>query len=275
MRNEIVYKEEYKGYLIEIYQDDSSDSPDDWNNTDVFLVYDHDRFFVKRDNFNPEDINKSMGLALLSDKLKKLKKKLSEIKKSTIYYEDRIKKDLIKNAKLDIQKIKDKIYDLYNGEIQDYSDYWIFPVFAYIHSMVILSLSDSSYPHTCPWDTSFRGFILVEKVQEWYIDNSTKEVNIHTEKAEEQAQGLIETWNNYLSSNVYGYEICKPVEYCTIDKDIMQTTEHFDELRSKLLLNTTTEWETIDSCWGFYGNYNDKYGALSEAKSIIDSYDKT
>lgn len=93
-----------------------------------------------------------------------------------------------------------------------YEGYHVFTVYAYIHSGVSLSLGKDSYPFTCKWDTSFRGFILVKREKGW---SYTKK------KAFEAAQGLIETWNIYLYGDVLGY---------TVEKD----------------------GEVTDSCGGFY-----------------------
>jgi hypothetical protein len=47
---------DYKGYKIKIRQCEDYESPNDWENPDMFLVYQHRDFTVKRDGFNPEDI---------------------------------------------------------------------------------------------------------------------------------------------------------------------------------------------------------------------------
>ena len=47
---------DYKGYRIKIRQDEGCQSPDDWGNDDIFLVYDHREFDVRREGFKPEDI---------------------------------------------------------------------------------------------------------------------------------------------------------------------------------------------------------------------------
>lgn len=60
-------------------------------------------------------------------------------------------------------------------------------------------------------------------------------------KARKIALGLIETWNDYLAGRVYGLQI------------------------------ENDQAQVIDSCWGFYGDYDAKDGALSEARAIIDS----
>lgn len=116
-----------------------------------------------------------------------------------------------------MQETKKKLYD----------GHWYFPVFAYIHSGVMLSLGKGSYPFTCPWDTSFKGFALVKRIKGWSWTE---------EQAREKAQYPVDNWNDYLSGNVYGYEIV----------------------------------ETDDSCWGFYGD-PDKSGIIEEAKASVDS----
>ena len=55
--------------------------------------------------------------------------------------------------------------------------------------------------------------------------------------ARKAALGLIQEWNDYLSGNVYGYVV--------------------EDERG----------EHLDSCWGFYGDYNADGGCLSEART--------
>lgn len=47
---------EYKSHKIEIWQDEMAESPDTWENADVFLVYQHRHFTVERKGFYPRDI---------------------------------------------------------------------------------------------------------------------------------------------------------------------------------------------------------------------------
>lgn len=77
-----------------------------------------------------------------------------------------------------------------------YDGYFVFPVFAYIHSGVSLSLGRTSYPFSCRWDTSMEGFALIKQEKGTY----------HRESARKAAEGLVEEWNMYLSGDVYGYD---------------------------------------------------------------------
>lgn len=141
--NNLIETIQYKGHDIEVFSDEDVESPNDCGDDEIFLVYDHNQFYVKREGFNPTDIFERMQTGK-------------------------------------------KTYD----------GYWFFPVYAYIHSGVALSLGKNYYPFTDRWDVSFRGFVLVKRMKGiWW----------NKDKAYEAAEGLIETWNQYLSGDVYGY----------------------------------------------------------------------
>ena len=124
-----------------------------------------------------------------------------------------------------------EIYSRLSGNLDTYpydEEYYIYPVYAYIHSGVRLSLSNNSDN----WDTSYSGFILV-----------SKEANNPTVIAED----LINTWNMYLSGEVYCYTI--------YNKIICDKCNH-------------VEYEEIESCYGFYG-YED---CENEVKQFINKF---
>lgn len=123
----------------------------------------------------------------------------------------------------------DEVFEAMQAKKKMFDGYYYFPVYAYIHSGVALSLGKSGYPFTCPWDTSFKGFALVKRTKGW---------SWRRDKAYKIAQSIVTEWNDYLSGNVWGYNI----------------------------------EETGDSCWGYYGDYDQEGGCLSEAKSCVDHY---
>lgn len=91
--------------------------------------------------------------------------------------------------------------------------HWILPLEAYIHSGVHLSLSrEGNYPDR-RWDVSQLGFVFVEK-KYWGLQKSARKA----------ALSLIESWNQYLSGDVWGYVI------------------------------TDDDGNEVESCWGFYGH---------------------
>lgn len=78
-------------------------------------------------------------------------------------------------------------------------EYWIFPLEAYIHSGVVLSLGENASFPDRRWDVSALGAVFVSK-KEWRL----------SKKAEEAGRGLVKEWNQYLSGEVYGYMIQTP-----------------------------------------------------------------
>jgi len=98
-------------------------------------------------------------------------------------------------------------------------DYHVFLLRAYIHSGVALSLG-TEYPFNDSWDSGWIGYVLVSKA-EWPDPL----------KARLAALAEVETWNQYLSGDIWGYVVEK-VESCDLGH------EHATEM---------------DSCWGFYG----------------------
>lgn len=66
-----------------------------------------------------------------------------------------------------------------------------------------------------------------------------KKSEFRGQKGKTAAARLVKNWNDYLTLTVYGFEI------------------------------ENKEGEFVDSCWGFYGNYNEEGGALCEAQGIV------
>lgn len=207
----------YKNHKIEIIQDEFSQSPDDWGNTDLFLIYDHRDFTINREGFNGQELyNYYCLLNMINDP------KTSDV------------------DRLQYQMEIDENYFDFN------KNYFIFPVYAYIHSGIALSLGNNSYPFSCNFDTSFAGFIIADKKELDFDLNrqgNDKLLNMSDQEiAYYFAEGLIKEWNDYLSGNVYGYQI-----YDNNDLD-----------------------NEIDSCWGFYGD-PEKSGIIEECKNVIDN----
>lgn len=97
--------------------------------------------------------------------------------------------------------------------------HWIFPLEAYIHSGVRLAFgSEGNFPDR-RWDVSQVGWVFASK-KEWRL----------SAKARKAAASYIETWNQYLGGEVYGYIVGE------------------------------------ESCWGFYGL---EY-CIEEAKGVVD-----
>ena len=101
----------------------------------------------------------------------------------------------------------------------------------------------------------------------WAVHNKPED------KAKEYAEGLMETWNQYLSGDVWGFIVEKPNTTYSISKedfDTLITTGTFTSDNFLKVIDVEDEWEEVDSCWGFYG----QDAAINEAKLVIDNLTK-
>lgn len=195
---------EYRGHVIEIHRDDDAESPNNWWDEGVFLVYEHRQFHVEREGFDPR---------LIAD------------------YLNSPEEDQVNSV---------------------YKNYRIYPVEAYIHSGVALKLFDGK--KTCRFDSSVTGFVLIskEKIDCDLQRNHNKQLRDKTDEEiyRHFAQGLLDTWNQYLSGDVYGFETYR-VKKCSSCGNEEKTF--------------------MDSCWGYYGDDHEASGLLDEARGEIDS----
>lgn len=98
----------------------------------------------------------------------------------------------------------DELAAWYRGEPNDnlkaIEKRWkIYPVAAYIHSGVVLSLGQGRHFPDQSWDVSHVGAVLVEK-KDWKTEK----------KRRAAAESLVKEWNYHLSGEVYGYVVETP-----------------------------------------------------------------
>ena len=104
----------------------------------------------------------------------------------------------------------------------------ILPLYLYDHSGITMNTTGFS----CGWDSGQVGFIFVSR-ETLRKEYSVKRIsNKIVEKATKLLIGEVETYDQYICGDVYGFKVFK-VETC--DKGC----EHEEE---------------IDSCWGFFGD---------------------
>jgi hypothetical protein len=106
------------------------------------------------------------------------------------------------------------------------------PLYLYDHSGITINTTGFS----CRWDSGQIGYIILEK------EKARKEYGILTKKRIEKILSYLKSevkiYDNYLTGEIYGYEI-----------------------------------ETLEkSCWGFYGSDHEKSGLLEMAKNAIDCH---
>lgn len=173
---------EKNGCTIHIYQDESPESPREWDNLGTMVC------FHRRYNLGDENTEFDNSPELLIEFLKQNKGKI-------IYL----------------------------------------PLYLYDHSGISMS-TGRGYPFNDPWDSGQVGYIYVtyEKIRKEYrCKHVTKKL---VNRVIEYLRGEVETYDQYLTGDVYGYDVT--CNQCG---------------------------ESIDSCWGFYGTNWKENGLLEQA----------
>lgn len=114
----------------------------------------------------------------------------------------------------------------------------ILPLYLLDHSGITMSTNDFNDK----WDSGCVGFIFVSKqkmLKEYGGKICTKQLK---ERVKTYLEGEVETYDQYLRDEVYGYEIWK------------------------LTKKKKKEKKMIDSCWGYYG---DEEYCMSEAEACV------
>ena len=126
------------------------------------------------------------------------------------------------------------------ANVSDFQEWWgeqdgvILELYLYDHSGITMSCA----PFSCPWDSGQVGYIYATREQILKEYGGTRPTKGKREKARKLLAGEVETYDQYLTGDVWGYVV-----------------EH-----------EASGWE--DSCWGFYGS---DY-CEDEAKSSIDRH---
>jgi hypothetical protein len=111
----------------------------------------------------------------------------------------------------------------------------ILPLYLYDHSGITMNTTGFS----CQWDSGQVGFIFISK-QKMLLEYGGKIVTQKLkDRVTEYLKGEVETYDQYLTGDVYGYRVFK--------------VENGEE-------------EELDSCWGFYGEEE----CMSEGVGIMD-----
>jgi len=103
--------------------------------------------------------------------------------------------------------------------INDYKNNIILSLYLYDHSGITMNTTGFS----CGWDSGQVGFIIADRQQILKCMGWKKLTKARTEKLYEYLKGEVETYDQYLTGDVWGYKI------------------------------TDEEGEEVDSCWGYYG----------------------
>lgn len=168
------------------------------------------------------------------------------------------------NASRDYRASWDEEFDFSNpGDVWEAirrcSDIVAFPLYLYDHSGITIRMSSGGNPFHCPWDSGMVGFIFMTKamiLENWMKPATARLTPALKEQARDLMKAETETYDMYLTGDVYGYvvERLEPVDPDDEDADLIDEDER--------------EGEDVDSCWGFYGLQD----TIEEARSILKHY---
>jgi hypothetical protein len=121
------------------------------------------------------------------------------------------------------------------------------PLYMYDHGNITIDTS----PFDCRWDSGQLGFVYISKKdlrKEYSIKRVTQK---WIDKAEEMLDSEVETYDQYLRGECYGYEIVR-----------VDTYEENGEIEEDEV--------ELDSCSGFIGSDHKESGLLEYAHNAID-----
>ncbi len=110
------------------------------------------------------------------------------------------------------------------------------PVYAYIHSGVMLNTGGFS----CPWDSGMSGIIAASKDKIRRIYNTKRITKKILEQVNNRLKAEVEEFSKYLNGEAYGFQV----------KD--------------------ESGDIVESCYGFYSEED----AESEGKAVLDYFNK-
>ena len=204
-------------YTLEVMQDEYPDDPRSWSNLCTMICW-HRRYKLG-DNHSFESPDEFMQHLYL---------------------------DVIGKHWCDDHE-SDNWQDIYK-ELQKTDLVLIKQINLYDHSGITISTS-SGYPYNDRWDSCCVGFIYVTKKTIFKECGSITEEN-WKDMADKYLEGEVETYDQYLRGDVYGYALTKKTihqEKCPHCGEVIR--EYDDE-------------EEVDSCWGFYGDCLEENGIL-------------
>ena len=162
-------KTNYKGYIINVEQDEYSDSPREWSNVGI-IAYKHSRYLLGEETINDP-------IEWLIDKLN-----LSELSVQRIWTKYATEREVFNYL-----------------EKRFFREYAALPVYLYDHSGITINTCGFS----CPWDSGKIGYIYAtkESCKEIGVENFSKR------KIKNILEQEIETFDQYITGDVYRYAI--------------------------------------------------------------------
>lgn len=237
-------------YTLRVEQDDMADSPRYWDNVSKMICW--HRHYNLGDKHNYDDsfeflIGVAEEIGIFTDDMWDMEQ----------------------------EKLEEKIFET--------DLVVIVPLNLYDHSGITMSTSNG-YPYNDCWDAGCVGYAYITKEKamkelcEYEVDENGKRIKIEHKhdngnvtyshktkpltdetwrvRAREVIDAEVDTYDQYLRGDVYGYILEKEVT-------VEEKCPHCGEV-----INTYTEMEEVDSCWGFYGVCLEDNGIGDECSNL-------
>lgn len=199
-------------YRLKIEHDDSPESPREWDNLGTMVCW-HNRYNLGDEQ--PKEDARHYLLEMAEKFAPGIWEKFEKWEEAYAF-------------PTSAQAWKDFDYDrnvYWNKTVQPILDKHLIMLDLYLYDHSGITMSTTNF--NCPWDSGSVGFIYVPvaKIKAeygWKVLTKARR-----EKIETHLRNEVHTYDNYLTGEVYGYEI-------------------------QQLGTCTGEWMLVDSCWGFY-----------------------
>lgn len=210
-------------YTLEVEQDEGGQSPRDWDNLCTMTCWNRHYDLGDKHSFNnPDEFMQHLYLDVTG----------------THWCDDHESDDW---------------QDVYKA-LQETDLVLIKQINLYDHSGITVSTSNG-YPYNDRWDAGCVGFVYVTKKTIFKEYGGITEEN-WKERADTYLEGEMETYDQYLRGEVYGYKLTKIVtkqDKCPHCGEIIR--EYEEEVED-------------DSCWGFYGDCLEENGILDNLGNL-------
>lgn len=243
---------EYRSCVIEVHYDEGAESPRDWSNLGTMVCW-HRRYNLgdEQPRQDPSEYLEKLASKEYWRECERLDFRLDEVQ-HYFGWGDRLRR-----AETAVERRKETLLeaDMQANTVR-------LPLYLYDHSGITMSTGSFS----CPWDSGQVGFIYctLERARlNWTRPDATWETLIPWDEGKEITmreaavkvlEGEVETYDQYLTGNVYGY--------------VAKGYGGGDD----------GDREDIASCWGFFpdsGKWGIPAHAIDEAKAEIDAWIKS
>ena len=245
MNTDVVERYDYKGYSILVERDSDPMNPRKEFDNAGTMICAHDRY----------DLGDVKGLKSSEDLLSHMGQQCSGWDALLERQEKRAAASLISYDNLEYWRQFER--DCHEEKMSLIQKHLIvLSCFLYDHGGITMNCHGFS----CGWDSGQVGFIYITRkqaVEEWGKKICSKKV---VERATKYLEGEVETYDQYLTGQVYGRRVLKPANPALVEAlgDIRDVDDD--------------DREEIDSCWGYFGYEETQEDSelVAEGKNIVD-----